>query len=126
MIGRRQAIWIVTHQIWHDRSDTIFFVIKHDRCATSCTGAQFQWPIWVFFIEWLSVQAVKVINGQITVIKKYDMGCVLPGNTLADRTVAGVVVDGIIIRVGVYMVAPSSILMRHILLLSNLLDQFNC
>jgi hypothetical protein len=76
-------------------------------------------------IEWLTVQAVKVINGQITVVKKYYMGSVLTGNTLADRAVAGVVVDRIVIRVGVNMIAPSSILMRHVYLLANLLDQIS-
>ena len=125
MIGRRHAVWVVTHQVGHNRSNATFFIIEHDWRATGCTGAQFQRPIWVLSIEWLTIQAVKVINNQITVIKKYDMGCVLPGNTLADRTVAGVVVDGIIIRVGVYMVAPSSIL-RHVPLLGTLLDQINC
>ena len=39
--------------------------------------------------------------------KKYNVGCVLSGNPLADGAVAGVVVDWIVIRVGVYMVAPS-------------------
>ena len=58
-----------THQVWHDHSNATFLVIEHDRCATVCTGAQFQWPIWVLIIEWLTVQAVKVINGQIAVIK---------------------------------------------------------
>jgi len=76
-------------------------------------------------IEWLTVQAVKVINGQITVVKKYYMGCVLLGNTLADRAVAGVVVDRIVIRVGVNMIAPSSILMRHVYPLASLLDQIS-
>ena len=125
MIGRRQAVRVVTHQVWHDHSNATFLVIEHDRCATVCTGAQFQWPIWVLIIEWLTVQAVKVINGQIAVIKKHYMGCVLPSNTLADRTVAGVVVDWIAIRVGVNMVAPSSILMRHVFLLANLSTKYH-
>jgi hypothetical protein len=77
-------------------------------------------------IEWLTFQAIKVINSQITVIKKYYMGCVLPGYFLADRAMAGVVVDRLVIRVGVYMVTPSSILIRRIPLLANLLDQINC
>jgi hypothetical protein len=74
-------------------------------------------------IEWLTVQAVKVINGQITMAEKYNMGCVLRGNTLTDRAMAGVVVDRFVIRVGVYMIAPSSIGMRHVSLLAKSSNQ---
>ncbi len=58
MIGRRQAVWVVTHQVWNDRSDAPFLVVEHDRCATGFTGAQFQWPILIFSVEWLALQAV--------------------------------------------------------------------
>jgi len=60
------------------------------------------------------------------VIKKYYMGCVLPGHFFADRAMAGVVVDRLVVRVGVYMVTPSSILIRHVSLLATLLDQIKC
>ena len=46
------------------------------------TGAQFQGTVRILIIEWLTVQAIEVINCQISVIEKYDMGCVLTCNTL--------------------------------------------
>ena len=55
-------------------------------------------------------------------IKKYDMGRILLGNTLTDREEAGVVVDRIVIRVCVYMVASHIVLMSHLFLLASLLD----
>ena len=64
------------------------------------------------FLE--AVQAVEVINDDITVFEKYYMGGVLTSNTLTDRTMAGVVVHGFVVRVCVYMLAASRILMRHV------------
>jgi hypothetical protein len=68
-------------------------------------------------VERLTVQAIEFINGKIAVIEKHDMSRVLPGNALADRAVARVIVDRIVVRVRVYMIAPPRILMRHVLLL---------
>jgi hypothetical protein len=68
-------------------------------------------------VERLTVQAVEVIDAKVAVIEKHDMGRVLPGNPLADGTVAGVIVDRIVVRVGVDVIAPPRVLMRHALLL---------
>ena len=115
MIGRRHAVRGMAHQVRHDRANAVLFVIEHDGCATGRAGAEFQGTIRVLIVEWLAVQAIGVIDGEITVSEKRDMGRVLSRNALADGAVTGVVVDRIVVRVSVYVVAPSRI--RHVFLL---------
>jgi hypothetical protein len=55
-----------------------------------------------------------MINSEVTVVEKNHMGGVLTGHALAHRAVADMVIDRIVIRVGVNMIATSSILVRHI------------
>ena len=120
MIGRRHAVRVVPHQIGYDGSNSAFFVIEHDRCATACTGAQFQGTVGVLIVEWLTFQAIEVINYHVSVIKKRHMSRVLTCHPLADGAVACVAIDGFVIRVSVYVVAPSRITMRHVLVLIRL------
>ena len=72
--------------------------------------AQLQRTIGIVGVKWLAIQVVNVIYGQITVAEEDHMGAVLPRDGLANRTVAGVVIDRFVIGVGVNVVAPAGIL----------------
>lgn len=122
MVGRRQAVRLIPHEVRHDRPYAAFLVIQHDRRATGRACAKLQRTIRVIRVKRLTIQAVGFVNAQVAVLEKHHMRGVLTGNTFANRTVAGVVVDWILVRVGVYVVAPSSIFMRH----DFLLVEFSC
>jgi len=109
MIGCGQAVRIVSHEIRHNRADASLSVIEHNRCTTSRARAQFQRSIGILIVEWLTIQPVKAVYPQITVIEENDVSAVLPGNAFADRAMADVVVYRLVICVGVNMVAPPSI-----------------
>ena len=57
----------------------------------------------------MTIQAVEIVDRQVCVVEEDDMRAVLPGNTLTDGAVTGVVVDRVVIGMGVKMIAPASI-----------------
>ena len=97
MIRRRQALWVIAHQVGHDHADSTLLVIEHDRLATGCAGTQLQWAVRVFPVEGLTVQTIEIVDFQVTMIKKHHMGGVLSRYTFTDGTVTCVVIDRIII-----------------------------
>ena len=54
---------------------------------------------------------VAIIDGEIAVIEEHHMGRVLAGNALANRAVAGVTVQGIVVGMGVHMVTAARMFM---------------
>jgi hypothetical protein len=75
----------------------MLLVIKHDGCATTRARTELQRAIGILGVERLTIQAVELVYGQVSVVKKDNMGAVLPGNSFTDGAVTGVVVDRVII-----------------------------
>ena len=97
MVSRRQARWIISHEVRHNHADSSLLVIEHNWCATFRAGAQLERPTWILIVERLTVQAFEVANFQVAVVEEDDMSRILPSNALTDRTVASVVVYRIVI-----------------------------
>ena len=110
MIGCRQALGIVAHQVGHNNPDTPLLVIQHDGRAAVCAGAKFERAIRVLIVKRLAIKSVRIVHGEICVVKKDNMRCRLPGHSFADGAVACVIVYRFVISVRVDMVAPSSVL----------------
>ena len=97
MVSRRQARWIISHEIRHNHADSSLFVIQHDWCATFRAGAQLERPIWILVVEWPTVQAFEVVDFQVAVVEEDDMSRILPSNPFTDGAVASVIVYRIVI-----------------------------
>lgn len=105
----------ISHQVGHDHTDAGLLVIQHDRRAAICTGAQLQRAVGAVGVERLTIQPGLVIDHHLTVIEKRHMGSRLPGHGFADRAMAGVIVDRIVIGIRMDVVAATSEFMRHVL-----------
>jgi hypothetical protein len=57
----------------------------------------------------LAIQAIHVVDGEIAVVEEHDMRAVLPGDTVADGAMAGMVIDRVVIGMGVAVVAPAGV-----------------
>jgi hypothetical protein len=104
----------ISHQVGHDHTDAGLLVIQHDRRAAICTGAQLQRAVGAAGVERLTIQSGLVIDHHLTVIEKRHMGSRLPSHGFADRAMAGVIVDRIVIGIRMDVVAATSEFMRHV------------
>jgi hypothetical protein len=83
------------------------FVVEHNRCAAVRTNTKLQRSVRILVIERHAVETGCIINFQIVVVEKDDVGRVLACDSLADRTMTGMVVDGFVIGMGVDVLAPA-------------------
>ena len=92
VISSIQILCVISHEVWHNHADSALFVIEHNRRATSFARAKFQRPIRVVSVEGLTVQAVDVVDVQVSMVEEDDMRRSLPCDALAYGAVAGVIV----------------------------------
>ena len=97
MVGRGHIFGVITHQVRHNYTDSFLLVVQHDRFTAARASAQLKRPLGIFTVEGLTLQACEVIDVEVAVIEEHDMRRGLPGHSLADGTVASVIVDGIAI-----------------------------
>lgn len=114
VVGRRGERRVEPHQVRHDGADAVLFVIQHDRRPAFGAGAQFQRAIGIVCVEWLPVQPGGVVDRDIAMVEERHMRGWLSGNALADRAVAGVVVNRIVVGMRVNVIASAVITMCHI------------
>ena len=113
MITRRRERRVIAHEVRHNHPDTFHLVIQHDWRPTLGAGAKLQWSIRIFGVERLTLQPGLIVDHHIPMFEKSHMGCRLTGHGLADRTMARVIVDWIMIRMCVNVLASTGELSRH-------------
>ena len=113
MIAGGQVVRRIPHQVGHNGANAALLVIQHDRGATGSTCAQFQWAVWIAGIERLPFQVIRVIDNNIAVIEKHNVGRVLTCDALANRTMAGVIVNRVVVRIGMDVLASTGIFVGH-------------
>jgi hypothetical protein len=113
MIGGWQVFVGVAHQIGYYYADAALFVVEHDRSAAGLADAQFQWAAWVLVIERHAFEAACTLYRQIAMFEKHYVGSGLSGNTLANRAMAGVVIDRILVGMGFVMGAAAIVFVCH-------------
>src|SRR3546814_11409281 len=91
---------------------------EHDRGAAGGAGAQLQGTVGVLVVERLALHAVWIVHLHVAMLEEHDVARLLAGDALAHGAVAGVVVERLVVRVSMAMVAPSCVLMGHALLLA--------
>src|SRR6056297_1827398 len=109
VIGGRGDLITIPHQVGHDDADAMLLVVEHDRRAAFATGAQLKRAVGIVGVERLAVQTGLVVDRHIAMPEEHDMGGVLPGDALADRTVTGVIVDRVVIGMRVDVSAAAGI-----------------
>ena len=113
VVRRRQPARVEAHQVRHDRPNAALLVVQHDGRAAVGTHAEFKRPAGVLVVERLALQAAGLVDGEIAVPEKDDVRRVLARDSLANRTMADVVVDGIVVGMRVNVIAAPAVLVRH-------------
>ena len=113
MVRGRELRRVIAHQVWHDGADSPLFIVQHDGRAAILARAELQRAIRIVGVKRLSIQLRFLVDFQVAVPEKDDMGCLLPGYALANGAVAGVIVYGIFIGVSANVVASPGVFVSH-------------
>jgi len=97
----------VSHQVRDCHPNPVLFVIKHDRSSALGTDTQFKRAVRVLVIERHPVQAALVVHVQIAMVEESDVGGVLSSDSLANGAMTSVVIDRIVVRAGMNVLAST-------------------
>src|SRR3546814_17243090 len=78
-----------------------------DRGGAGGAGAQLQGTVGVLVVERLALHAVWIVHLHVAMLEEHDVARLLAGDALAHGAVAGVVVERLVVRASMDMVAPS-------------------
>ena len=94
-------------------ANAFLFVVQHDRSATGFADAQFQRTVGVLVVERHALQRVGAGHVQVAMIEEDDVRGWLTGDAFANRAVASVVVDRILIGTSSVVGAATGIFLCH-------------
>lgn len=85
----------MAHHVRHRHADTALLVVQQQRGPAFLADADLQQAVRVVLVEGDPVHQLGVVDLDVAVVEKGDMGRLLARHALADVAVAFVVVDGL-------------------------------
>ena len=115
VVRRWHIAGVKTHQVWYNGANALLLVVKHDGRTAGFAHAQFQGTTRILGVERHAFQAVGTCHSEVTVVEKNDVRGGLPGDTLADRAVTGVIVDRLLVGMSTVMGASACMFVCHVI-----------